>query len=141
MAKFISAREAADLIPDGATVAISGMGLSGWAEELGCAVRDRFKETGHPRDLHLKQDSAMGDWAVGQNFIGWDRNRREVPDTEHGARGSTRFGDSSGNGPALMSEVLSHLTHWLPKMSWRVTAFPRALPLISGERSQRDVRD
>ena len=35
MAKFISAREAADLIPDGATVAISGMGLSGWAEELG----------------------------------------------------------------------------------------------------------
>ena len=78
MAKFISAREAADLIPDGATVAISGMGLSGWAEELGCAVRDRFKETGHPRDLHLKQDSAMGDWAVGQNFIGWDRNRREV---------------------------------------------------------------
>ena len=104
MAKFISAREAADLIPDGATVAISGMGLSGWAEELGCAVRDRFKETGHPRDLHLKQDSAMGDWAAGQNFIGWDRNRREVPDTEHGARGSTRFGEA---GPGLIRKWTS----------------------------------
>ena len=38
MAKFISAREAAQLIPDGATVAVAGMGLSGWAEELACAV-------------------------------------------------------------------------------------------------------
>ena len=104
MAKFITAREAADLIPDGATVAISGMGLSGWAEELGCAVRDRFKETGHPRDLHLKQDSAMGDWAVGQSFIGWDRNKREVPDTEHGARGSTRFGEA---GPGLIRKWTS----------------------------------
>ena len=48
MAKFISAQEAAQLIPDGATVAVAGMGLSGWAEELACAVRDDFKETGHP---------------------------------------------------------------------------------------------
>ncbi len=62
MAEFITAREAADLIPDGATVGIAGMGLSGWAEELGCAVRDRYRETGHPRGLTLKQGSAMGDW-------------------------------------------------------------------------------
>ncbi|MDR1130802.1 MAG: acyl CoA:acetate/3-ketoacid CoA transferase [Oscillospiraceae bacterium] len=62
MAKFITAREAAELIPDGATVGIAGMGLSGWAEEVGCAIRDSFKETGHPRELNLKQGSAMGDW-------------------------------------------------------------------------------
>ncbi|MBR7076696.1 MAG: hypothetical protein IKI32_07200 [Lachnospiraceae bacterium] len=47
MAKIITAREAAQLIPDGATVACGGMGLSGWAEEIGCAIRDNFKETGH----------------------------------------------------------------------------------------------
>lgn len=62
MAKFISAREAARLIPDGATVGLAGMGLAGWAEEVGCAIRDSFKETGHPCDLNLKQGSAMGDW-------------------------------------------------------------------------------
>lgn len=62
MAKFVTAREAASLIPDGATIGLAGMGLSGWAEEVGCAIRDCFRETGHPRDLNLKQGSAMGDW-------------------------------------------------------------------------------
>ena len=42
MAKFISAREAAQLIPDGASVGIGGMGLSGWPEEIACAIRDNF---------------------------------------------------------------------------------------------------
>ncbi len=62
MAKFITANEAAELIPDHATVGIAGMGLSGWAEEVACAIRDRYRETGHPCDLNLKQGSAMGDW-------------------------------------------------------------------------------
>ena len=62
MAKFVTAREAAALIPDHSTIAVAGMGLSGWAEEVGCAIRDNFKETGHPCDLTLRQGSAMGDW-------------------------------------------------------------------------------
>jgi len=62
MKGIITAQEAAALIPDGATVGIAGMGLSGWPEEIACAVRDRFRETGHPCDLNLKQGSAMGDW-------------------------------------------------------------------------------
>lgn len=105
MAKFITAREAARLIPDGATVGLAGMGLSGWAEEVACAIRDRFKETGHPCGLHLKQGSAMGDWGYGNNFIGWDRSRREAgPDTEHGNRGATRFGEA---GPGLVTRWTS----------------------------------
>ena len=62
MAKFITAKEAAQLIPDGATLGVAGMGLAGWAEEVACAIADNFKETGHPADLYLKQGSAMGDW-------------------------------------------------------------------------------
>lgn len=62
MAEFITAAEAAKKIPDGATVGVAGMGLSGWAEEVGCAIRDSFRETGHPCNLNLKQGSAMGDW-------------------------------------------------------------------------------
>lgn len=62
MTKFISAAEAACLIPDGATVGLAGMGLSGWAEEIGRAIRDNFRETGHPCNLNLKQGCAMGDW-------------------------------------------------------------------------------
>ncbi|MBQ7859467.1 MAG: malonate decarboxylase subunit alpha [Faecalibacterium sp.] len=101
MAKFITAREAAALIPDGATVGLAGMGLSGWAEEVACAIRDRYKETGHPCNLNLKQGSAMGDWGYGNNFIGWNRSKREGgPDTEHGNRGVTRFGEA---GPGLIT--------------------------------------
>lgn len=62
MATFVTAQEAAKLIPDGATVGLAGMGLSGWPEEVACAMRDQFKETGHPCNLNLKQGSAMGDW-------------------------------------------------------------------------------
>jgi len=62
MAKFISAAEAAKLIPDGATVGVAGMGLSGWPEEVAVAIADNFKETGHPCKLTMKQGSAMGDW-------------------------------------------------------------------------------
>ena len=53
MAKFITAAEAAELIPDGASVGVGGMGLSGFPEEVACAIRDRFAKTGHPRDLEL----------------------------------------------------------------------------------------
>ncbi len=105
MAQFITAAKAAELIPDGATVAIAGMGLSGWAEEIACAVRDRYKETGHPKGIHLKQGSAMGDWGYGNNFIGWDRVKRpDGPDKEHGARGATRFGEA---GPGLVAKWTS----------------------------------
>lgn len=105
MAKFITAREAARLIPDGATVGIGGMGLSGWAEEIACAVRDNYAEIGHPKDLHLKQGSAMGDWGYGNGFVGWDRSPREGgPDTEHGTRGATRFGEA---GPGLITKWTS----------------------------------
>ena len=46
--KIITAAEAAALIPDGATVGLAGMGLSGWPEEVACAIRDSFKQTATP---------------------------------------------------------------------------------------------
>ena len=102
MAKFITAQEAAKLIPDGATVCLSGMGLSGWPEGLGIAIRDSFKETGHPCKLNLKQGSAMGDWGYGNNFIGTDRCPREDgPDNSNGVRGVTRLGEA---GPGLVEK-------------------------------------
>lgn len=104
MAKIISAREAAALIPDGATVGLAGMGLSGWAEELACAIRDNFKETGHPCNLNLKQGSAMGDWGYGNQFDGWDRSRLPEPDKDHGVRGVSRFGEA---GPGLITKWTS----------------------------------
>ena len=102
MAEFITARRAAELIPDGATVGVAGMGLSGWPEEIACAIRDSFKQTGHPRDLNLKQGSALGDWGYGNQFVGWERTRREDgPDKAHGNRGVTRLGEA---GPGLVTK-------------------------------------
>lgn len=104
MAKFITAQQAAALIPDGATVGVAGMGLSGWAEEIACALRDRYRETGHPCGLNLKQGSAMGDWGYGNKFDGWDRSPLPEPDETHGARGVTRLGEA---GPGLVTKWTS----------------------------------
>ena len=98
MAKFITAKEAAQLIPDHATVGVAGMGLSGWPEEVACAIRDNFAETGHPCDLNLKQASALGDrseehtselqhWVTGGTetslTVGTEtRSRRQIPNME-----------------------------------------------------------
>jgi len=102
MAKFITAKEAAKLIPDGASIGVAGMGLSGFPEEVACAIRDSFKETGHPCNLELHQGSAMGDWGVGNSFDGWDKNPREVPlGPEAGARGLSRLGEG---GPGLVAK-------------------------------------
>ncbi len=60
MAKIISANEFVQLIKDGSTVAASGFGLSCWAEEVGIAIKDRFNETGHPKDLTVMHSSAVG---------------------------------------------------------------------------------
>jgi propionate CoA-transferase len=62
MAKIITARQAAELIADGSTVGVGGMGLSGWPEEVAQAIAACYRETGHPKGLNIKQGSAMGDW-------------------------------------------------------------------------------
>jgi propionate CoA-transferase len=66
---FSSAREAADLIRDGDTVAISGNGAGMVsAEAIFAAVEARFLETSHPRDLTLVHSLGLGDRdALGTN--------------------------------------------------------------------------
>lgn len=61
MSKIITASQAATLIPDGATIAASGFGLSCWAEEMGIAIEERFLQSGHPRNLTVVHASAVGD--------------------------------------------------------------------------------
>ncbi|MBR6236168.1 MAG: acyl CoA:acetate/3-ketoacid CoA transferase [Firmicutes bacterium] len=58
----LTAREAAEKIKDNATIAIVGMGLSGFPDEIARAIADRYNETGHPKDLTIKQGSAIGDF-------------------------------------------------------------------------------
>ncbi len=62
MSKLITADQAATLIKDGATVAATGFGLAGWAEEVAQAIEKRFVESGQPRNITLMHASAIGDW-------------------------------------------------------------------------------
>lgn len=62
MSKIRTADQAAELINDGATVAASGMGLAGWAEEVAQAIEKRYLETGYPRNITFVHGSAIGDW-------------------------------------------------------------------------------
>ncbi|MGI6679150.1 MAG: acyl CoA:acetate/3-ketoacid CoA transferase [Dehalobacterium sp.] len=62
MSKVRKPEELVSLIADGATVAVSGMGLAGWNEEMAAAVEKHFLETGHPKDITLFQACALGDW-------------------------------------------------------------------------------
>lgn len=49
--KFISAREAAKMIPDGSTITIGGFTSIGRASIFYWALRDAVEKTGHPRNL------------------------------------------------------------------------------------------
>lgn len=49
--KFVSARAAAGMIPDGAILTIGGFAATGRASIFYWALRDAFDRTGHPRDL------------------------------------------------------------------------------------------
>lgn len=62
MSKLITTEQAAALIKDGATVAATGFGLAGWAEEVAQAIEKRFLETGQPRNITFMHASAIGDW-------------------------------------------------------------------------------
>jgi propionate CoA-transferase len=58
--KVITADQAAAKIKDGVTICSPIFGLAGWSEEVALAIRKRFLETGHPRDLSIICGSAMG---------------------------------------------------------------------------------
>jgi len=61
MEKLITAARAADLIPDGCTVAAATQGLSGWPQDIALAIGERFVKTGHPKNITLIHSSACGD--------------------------------------------------------------------------------
>ncbi|MBN1569165.1 MAG: acyl CoA:acetate/3-ketoacid CoA transferase [Acidobacteria bacterium] len=58
--KVVTADKAVAAIKDGATICSPIFGLAGWSEEVALAIRKRFLETGHPRDLSIICGSAMG---------------------------------------------------------------------------------
>jgi acyl CoA:acetate/3-ketoacid CoA transferase len=89
--RFTNAAEAAALIEDGDTIAISGNGAGMIsAEAVFAAIEERFLETGHPRDLTLVHSLGLGD---------------------RGALGANRFAHEG----MLRKIVASHFT-WSPKM-------------------------
>lgn len=58
--KFISAREAAALFPDGATVFSSGIGGNARCTIFFFALRNRFKTSGHPKELTWVNGGGQG---------------------------------------------------------------------------------
>ncbi len=63
--KVVSAAEAASKIPDGAFIAISGIGVTGTALEVLDAIVERHKKEGHPENLSLIH---AGGNQLGQSF-------------------------------------------------------------------------
>ncbi|MDI3325058.1 CoA-transferase [Pontibacterium granulatum] len=59
--QIISAAQAAQLIPDGATVATAGFIGIGFAEHLAKAIEQRFLSDGHPKELALIYAAGQGD--------------------------------------------------------------------------------
>jgi propionate CoA-transferase len=58
--KFLSARQAAGLVSDGACVLSTGMAGNGRCKAFYFALRDSFRSTGHPRDLTWMGVGAIG---------------------------------------------------------------------------------
>ena len=59
---FVSAEEAAKLIPDNAVIASACFGNGGWPHELAYAMEDRFLETGHPANITHIHAAGCGDF-------------------------------------------------------------------------------
>jgi propionate CoA-transferase len=59
--KILTARQAADLVPDGANFATSGFIGASFPEEIAAAIEERFLETGAPKNLTLLFCAAQGD--------------------------------------------------------------------------------
>ncbi len=78
--RFMNAEEAAALINDGDTVAISGNGAGMIsAEAVFEAVERRFLETGHPRDLTLVHSLGLGDrGSLGTNRFAHEGMLRKI---------------------------------------------------------------
>ena len=78
--RFLTAAEAAQLVKDGDTVAISGNGAGMIsAEAVFAALEARFLETGHPRDLTLVHSLGLGDrGALGTNRFAHEGLVRKV---------------------------------------------------------------
>ncbi len=90
-ARFLTAAQAAALIEDGATVAISGNGAGMVsAEAVFAALEERFVSTGHPRDLTLVHSLGLGD---------------------RDARGTNRFAHEG----MLRKVIAAHFT-WSPRI-------------------------
>lgn len=58
--KFMGPREAVKLIPDGATLGITGLGANMRPSILYWAMRELYAETGHPRDLTVLAPGGFG---------------------------------------------------------------------------------
>ena len=59
--KFVSTKEAVNLIPDNARIGSVGFMLTGAAEEIWLELEQRFLATGSPRGLSLFWASGIGD--------------------------------------------------------------------------------
>ena len=70
MAKFLTVRQAADAVPDGAALVACGFGGILTAEGVLKALGERFAETGHPRELTTLHASVPGDGrSRGMNYL------------------------------------------------------------------------
>ena len=62
MAKIITVKEAAELVQDGAVIGSAVQGMTGWPEEIGLAIENRFMETGHPSGITQIHGAGQGDF-------------------------------------------------------------------------------
>lgn len=99
MAKVITAKEAAELFQDNMTILSPAFGLAGWAEEVALAVRKRFDETGHPRNLTHTHAAGVGNWGKGPRG-----ERGEIAWATEGLM--TKFiGSHAGSSPSVIKLI------------------------------------
>jgi propionate CoA-transferase len=145
--RITSVQDAVAAIPDGATVAVDGFTLMGVAEALYEGIENRFRETGHPRDLVIVHAAGQSNRKIGFEHFAVDGLAKRIVGSHWGLmpRMSAFLGEGRAEAVCLPQGQLATLYRAIaagrPGQLTRIGLGTFVDPRIEGGKVNQPARD